>query len=259
MPKKLFLGILSITLVLVLTSCSVSGSNSNPSSSGNIIPPDPPNIASIEGMGVFAGSLSVKLKPINAKPNEQYIVDLNEKGQLRERKNIVWNEPQINVKQEQVLYFSLTDDEYNAYVGASLKDSNWWKSIFDIKIHAILSTSTPSNVSSQQGTVVTPTITLISPNGNEIWHIGDKVTIKWASTNLAGGLSIALSYDSGKTWNNFIVPQTSNTGDYEWVVTGQTGTHCRMSINTQIRLAMGTTSDKMLSAMSASDFTISAK
>jgi hypothetical protein len=93
------------------------------------------NIASIVRMTANPFGLGVTLKPINAKANISYVVELYEKGKLRTTQTVTWNQPQINVGSEQTLFFGLTSDEYDAYSLASLKDINWWKLIFSIKIH----------------------------------------------------------------------------------------------------------------------------
>jgi len=74
-----------------------------------------------------------------------------------------------------------------------------------------------------------PSISLISPNGGEVWHIGDKVTIRWSSINYTDKIYIQLSYDGGKTWV-MIIPQTANTGSQEWMVTGEASPRCRIKI-----------------------------
>ena len=96
-----------------------------------------------------------------------------------------------------------------------------------------------------------PSISLISPNGGEIWHIGDKVTIHWSSVNYNDQIrGIQLSYDSGKTWSLGIVAEPiNNTGSYEWIVTGKVSSNCRIRI-------MGTLIDP---AVSTADFTILAQ
>ncbi len=152
MAKRLLSGIVIIMLALSLNSmgCGImNGSNNNSSING--IPPDTPNIAKVEGMSSSPFGLGVKLKPINAKADTKYIVDLEEKGNLRERTNITWNQPQINVRATQTLFFGLTNVEYDAYTTASMNDSNWWKPIFSVKIHE----TTSPNITSVSGKVVT--------------------------------------------------------------------------------------------------------
>ncbi len=148
--KAFRLCVLMMISLILLTSCvSQSTNTNNPQTPiGNGIIADPPNIVMVGGMAVSPlGPLGVTLIPINAKANVKYIIDLYEKGKLRQRTNIIWNQPQINVRAGQTLYFRLTPDEYNAYLPASMSDTNWWKPIFSIKTHEIV-VVTPSKIES---------------------------------------------------------------------------------------------------------------
>ena len=55
------------------------------------------------------------------------------------------------------------------------------------------------------------TLTVISPNGGEVYNGMDSITILWAKTGLIMNIQVSLSVDSGVTWNSLIVVQdTSN-------------------------------------------------
>lgn len=74
--------------------------------------------------------LYVSVKPSNAAvANKTYVVDLYEKGQLRESTTILWNQPEINILQEKQVVFHIDNDEYNAY---AFKDIS---NIFSISVH----------------------------------------------------------------------------------------------------------------------------
>jgi len=67
-----------------------------------------------------------------------------------------------------------------------------------------------------------PQITVVSPNGGEVWWVGRTSTVEWLATNSNGAdsaLSIDLWYssDSGVTWGN-IVKGIANTGSYNFRV-----------------------------------------
>jgi hypothetical protein len=247
MSKKILWGILFIiTLLLLPAGCdslSNIGDTPNATADGGITYSS--NIGSIQKMTAVFG-LTVWVKPINAKANVTYVVDLFEKGKFRESQSISWNAPQINVHESQAVRFNETKDEENAYTQASWNDSNWWKPIFSIKIREPIPTPTGK-----------PSITLIYPNGGENWVIGEKVTIKWTSTNLQGkivNMSMPFSYDSGNTWEYANTPRVFNTGTYDWTPKGKTSTHCRVKISADVV----SEPDLKLSAISNADFTISA-
>jgi len=180
------------------------------------------NVAEVEGMGVTTinyyetPAITVELKPINAKANTNYTVDLYEKGTFRQSQNITWNEPQINVKAIQDAYFTLTGDEYSTYLYAS-NNSNWWKPIFSIKIRETpLMTTTLSPLT----TSGLPTITLTYPKGGETWHVGDTVTITWTSTNLPANTPVTIYILSSNGKDNSITGSQGvhNTGSYKWTI-----------------------------------------
>jgi hypothetical protein len=74
--------------------------------------------------------LYVNVQPNNvAIANKTYVVDLYEKGHLRESTTILWNQPEINILQEKQVVFHIDNDEYNAY---AFKDIS---NIFSISVH----------------------------------------------------------------------------------------------------------------------------
>jgi hypothetical protein len=65
--------------------------------------------------------------------------------------------------------------------------------------------------------IVTPTnITVQSPNGGEVWVVGESEDITWTSQNVNDVL-IEVSNDNGATWST-IIASTPNTGTYSWTV-----------------------------------------
>jgi hypothetical protein len=60
--------------------------------------------------------LIVELKPTpSTEASVQYYVNLYEKGNYRDSATLVWSQAQINVQSTQPVFFSLSDDEYEAY------------------------------------------------------------------------------------------------------------------------------------------------
>jgi hypothetical protein len=59
-------------------------------------------------------------------------------------------------------------------------------------------------------------ITVIAPNGNEVWYTRDTVTITWSSENLSDNVSIEL-YDNGSL-ESIISASTANDGSYSWTI-----------------------------------------
>ncbi|MBM4432582.1 MAG: hypothetical protein FJ025_01100 [Chloroflexi bacterium] len=92
--------------------------------------PPKTNIATVEGMWESYFHLVVQLKPTSeAIANKAYVVDLYEKGHLRDTTTVSWNQPEINVLLEKTVSFPLTEEEGNAYFMQDVSH------IFSVKVH----------------------------------------------------------------------------------------------------------------------------
>lgn len=65
----------------------------------------------------------------------------------------------------------------------------------------------------------TQSITIISPNGNDVLEIGALISITWNSFGFNGGVKIEVSRDGGSTYE-LIADNQPNVGFYNWTVTG---------------------------------------
>ncbi len=63
---------------------------------------------------------------------------------------------------------------------------------------------------------VAASITVVSPNGGEVYTVGDTITIKWSSTGTVGNVWLALAEDANHM--SWIATGIPNTGSYTWVV-----------------------------------------
>jgi PKD repeat protein len=95
---------------------------------------------------------------------------------------------------------------------------------------------------------VVGSITVISPNGREVWKIGTNKKITWTSSNIAGNVKIELSRTDSpsSTWET-IIASTSNTGTYAWRVTGPATKTARIRVSN---------ADSSVSDISNANFTI---
>jgi hypothetical protein len=68
--------------------------------------------------------------------------------------------------------------------------------------------------------IAPPSVTLISPNGGQVWSFGENQPITWTATDNVGVTAIDLAYstDGGTTYPNVIGAGLANTGSYLWVV-----------------------------------------
>jgi len=65
----------------------------------------------------------------------------------------------------------------------------------------------------------TPVLTLLSPNGGEVWLEGSNRTITWSQVNVSI-VDLDLSTDNGSNWTNIAVQQPAQVGAYNWLVSG---------------------------------------
>jgi len=66
--------------------------------------------------------------------------------------------------------------------------------------------------------VTPPPITVLSPNGSEIWKIGTTHAIQWTTSGITGNVKVQISRNGGATWAN-ISKSTANDGNQPWKVT----------------------------------------
>ena len=85
-----------------------------------------------------------------------------------------------------------------------------------------------SGAALQGGT--TNTITVISPNGGEIWTVGSTQSVTWSSTGTVGNVKIEYSFNNGSGWST-MVSSTANDGNYSWTVPAVSSSNCKVRIS----------------------------
>jgi hypothetical protein len=91
-------------------------------------------------------------------------------------------------------------------------------------------------------------ISIVSPNGGEIWLRDSVEVIAWAGGDPTGNVLIELSRTgAGGPWTT-LSASTVNTGSYQWTVTGQSSATCRVRVT-----SLGDPADV---GVSAADFSI---
>ncbi|OGD18270.1 MAG: hypothetical protein A2W03_14105 [Candidatus Aminicenantes bacterium RBG_16_63_16] len=90
--------------------------------------------------------------------------------------------------------------------------------------------SDTSNAVFTIGVVVSPTITVGSPNGGESLTIGAVHAITWSSTGVAGNIKIDYSTDGGSGWLA-VIASTENDGSYAWTVPNTPSTNCLVRVS----------------------------
>jgi len=89
----------------------------------------------------------------------------------------------------------------------------------------------PSDVSDAPFAITgTPSISLTSPNGGEIWQVGSTHDITWVTGGTVGNVKIESTTDGGTTWTE-IVASTENVGTYTWLVPDAASNTCLVRIS----------------------------
>jgi len=79
-------------------------------------------------------------------------------------------------------------------------------------------------------TIWIPTISLSSPNGGEIWKVGDIDSSKWTSSNITNA-KIEFSTDNGTNWTTIVGASPASVGYYPWTIPSTTSVNCLVRIS----------------------------
>ncbi|MCJ7508621.1 MAG: hypothetical protein MUO85_07835, partial [candidate division Zixibacteria bacterium] len=62
-----------------------------------------------------------------------------------------------------------------------------------------------------------PSITVTSPNGGEVWYVGENHNITWTSRSFTGSVKIEYSTNGGSSWTT-IIASTPDDGSHPWTI-----------------------------------------
>jgi uncharacterized repeat protein (TIGR01451 family) len=88
-------------------------------------------------------------------------------------------------------------------------------------------------------------VTVVAPNGGEVWPIGSTRSIQWTTSGFTGNVKIELSRTGGTTWTT-LFGAVANTGAQNWVVTGPATTQARLRVSSVVDAGAVDTSDANL-------------
>ena len=97
-------------------------------------------------------------------------------------------------------------------------------------------TNDVSNATFTISTVVTPTVTVASPNGGENWTVGNSQNITWTSTGTIANVRIEYSTNSGSAWND-VIASTANDGSHAWTIPNAPSTTCLVRVSDAVTAA----------------------
>ncbi len=78
--------------------------------------------------------------------------------------------------------------------------------------------------------LIGPGLTVVTPNGGEVFRVGRDVTLRWASQGVGDSVNIELSRNGGATWESLFTA-TANDGEEVWRVTGPDTGNARLRIS----------------------------
>ncbi|MBD3178963.1 MAG: S8 family serine peptidase, partial [Candidatus Latescibacteria bacterium] len=87
------------------------------------------------------------------------------------------------------------------------------------------------NIFSSLNAAVSPSVTVVQPNGGEVLYIGQEYEVIWEASDNVGIDSTLIDYstDSGDNWTR-IATLTGNPETYLWTVCGPPSSTCRMRV-----------------------------
>ncbi len=86
-------------------------------------------------------------------------------------------------------------------------------------------------------------ISLIAPNGGEVFVVGETVTIEWTSDGAIEDVLVEFSVDGGASWMNAFPANVGNPGQYAWTVPPVESDQCLIRVSSATQLAVYDTSD----------------
>ncbi len=116
--------------------------------------------------------------------------------------------------------------------------------------------SIPSDESNAAFTIIsTPAVTILSPNGGEVYTAGAQQTITWTSQNIAN-VKLEFTSDNGATWEE-ITASTTSDGVHQWTLpSAVSSVLCKIRISDAANGQPSDISDQVFSVVPAQSVTV---
>jgi hypothetical protein len=75
-----------------------------------------------------------------------------------------------------------------------------------------------------------PTVTLIAPDGGELWPVGQTCQVLWSATGGVTEVAIELSRDGGRDWEVLAAAVPADSGSFDWTVTVPLSGQCLVRV-----------------------------
>lgn len=95
------------------------------------------------------------------------------------------------------------------------------------------------------------TITVLAPNGDEAFAMGDIVNVQWQSEGVAEPVRVEFSVDDGYSWTEVYPPNVGNTGTYKWLIPLVDAPKALVRVSSTTRPVVSDVSDKSFTIVSS--------
>jgi len=171
----------------------------------------------------------------------------SENWRVGSAQNITWNSTAVsNVKLEYSTNNGVNWITIAGSVAASPAVYSWTipntpSSQCKVKISDV-DNSSLSDISDNVFTIYSPSVTVISPNGGEVWKPGSNQFITWSSQNVSQ-IKIEYSVNGGGSWLTIANPFSASSNSYTWEVPNTSSGNCRVKISDTSDAAINDISD----------------
>jgi hypothetical protein len=137
----------------------------------------------------------------------------------------VWNDASSSEVKKGIGYYAGT--RWGDYSGIGMDPSG---TIWVAGEYATASSSAWGTWIAALGGSSTPSVTVTSPNGGEIWVAGTSRSITWTSNGFTSA-RIQYSTNNGSSWTDVTPGTPAGAGSYAWTIPGTTSTQCLVKVS----------------------------
>ena len=109
-----------------------------------------------------------------------------------------------------------------------------------------ISNSLFADMSDNVFSVILPKLTVVKPNGGEIFVVGKTDTIKWTSSNVTN-VKLEYSINNGTNWNSILASTPASAGSYVWTIPNTPTANCLVRASDVANISLPDVSDNVFS------------
>ncbi|MCP4149469.1 MAG: hypothetical protein GY757_17105 [bacterium] len=149
--------------------------------------------------------------------------------------NITWNSTGT-ISTVKIEYTSNNGSSWNTIRATTTNDGSYAWSIPDVDSTTCLvrisdsAYPTVTDNSNSNFSISSASLTLVAPNGGELWTVGSTQYITWSSGGSVGNIKLEYTTNSGSSWNT-IVSSTGDDESYTWTVPDTPSSNCKVRIS----------------------------